>query len=695
MATLKDFPAEEYTGRVWKTPEGNRFRSDGKNWVRIQEAPKAQVEPLVDIPATQLFGGGLIDQAAQGALFDFYDEIYGAGASAFGDMTYEQARDLKRRELQDFATANPKAAMAAELTGGLGTGLLGAGKVLATKTGKALAENIAKSNLLGRVAKGGGTAAGAGLLTGGVRGAGQAEELSDVPQQAYDTAKQEAVTNAVFGVVGSEAISLAPKFYRWAKTARDPEVKAAQKIEQALSDSGQTAEEISESLAKLGERGVLADIDGVTDLIEIVGQMKGKSNVYINDFLEQRSKITTEKIIPELFGDVPTANQTVNSLKELRRKEAGDMYKKAFQQGIEPTEGLKTIWKSTLLEPELLSAAKTISARQMTRQGEKIDPKIFGDENTMPTLEGWQAIKVAYDDKITKLYNEGNPGVAKEFQIDRDILLRELDDQNDFYKQARNIYSQSMVAEEILKDGKNIFRLSADDFEEMAQDIGKGEREALAIGVVQAIKNKVEKGGWTHDAAKIFRTLDMTRKMKILFDDDKKFNKFMETVDALSRQQATFDAVRGNSATVSRLMKLKELDDNFMDDIVSASVDVATTGGTGSLLRGIQQLAKGLLNKGRTTIGETPTNQTRNLSIAKQLLEQDPVARQTDAIVRQGLLGKKLGGTPRFDISKGKNRLLLPPVLGEIATGYTSADRQREIDEARRRTRMEQGGVVR
>ena len=38
---IKDYPAEQYPGQTWRTPDGTEFFSDGRDWV-LQTQPEKQ-----------------------------------------------------------------------------------------------------------------------------------------------------------------------------------------------------------------------------------------------------------------------------------------------------------------------------------------------------------------------------------------------------------------------------------------------------------------------------------------------------------------------------------------------------------------------------------------------------------------------------------------------------------------------------
>lgn len=151
----------------------------------LDEAPKS---PPIGIAKTA------VDQAVQGATFGFGDEIESALAapvlsvmngkpiSENYEAAHKYAQDQVHQELQD----NPGTSIAANLAGGLGTGVAGAG----TKAGSALADFIGSGGRAARIAKG----TLAGSASGALYGAGSADE-----GQRLQGAEQGAASGAAVG----------------------------------------------------------------------------------------------------------------------------------------------------------------------------------------------------------------------------------------------------------------------------------------------------------------------------------------------------------------------------------------------------------------------------------------------------------------------------------------------------------------
>ena len=693
---LKDADPAKYKGQTFVSKTGEEYLSDGVRWnkkipsddIVISPSPVNRTNVDNNVPPTispyQLTGGGLLDQAVQTATFGFGDELAGLMSQITGG-DYASAKQQYLDRLARFERQNPKAALGAQLTGGLGTGLLGGIKLAGTKLSQAAMSNLQRSGLLGRFAKGAGYSGGAGLFTGGLRGAGEAETISDIPTEAIQTGVEEGVTAAIFGPIVGEFATQIPKLASFIKNAKNPEIRAAYQIERALLNSGQSKEEVAETIANLGDNGTLADVDGVTSLLETLSLVEGKSQTFINKFLKERSRATSENLMDNLFPNTPNKITTKKQLLELRKEQASPLYEEAFEIGIKPSETLNRIYKAVSVEDDLVSSIKDMSTIKELLKGEKVDPKVFTKEGSIPTLEGWQNIKVALDDKINSLYKSGNTGKATLYKNLRTELLNELDKQNPIYKKARNIYAGAKQIENVIDESKNFLNKSSDEFIEEISKYNPAEMEAVKVGVVQAIKDKVEKGQWTHDAVKMFRRQDIEKKMRALFANkenpevgEELFNNFMNKIDGLSRQQQTFDAVRGNSKTAERLAKLKALEeDSFVDTVVAESI---ATGSPEFVV------GRNLLRSGAEAFSEARKrmrplgDEDVKYEMARQLLERNPATRAIDQARRDQLLDRTV-----LNAGQKIPRLLFPPVAGTTIARGLQMDEDAEIRQERNR----------
>ena len=173
---------EEDTTSSWKDTiepeEGSSWRSS----IQEDDSPSA----------TETF----VNKFGQGASFGFSDEIYAALKSgAISGEEYEKIRDNYRKELKKMEEANPNAALAGDIAGGVATGLL-------VPWGSAGA--------IGKL----GTVAGIGAAEGALAGAGYSDD-----EDVVDIAKDSAV-GAGLGAAGGAVVKGLSKILSPASRAR-------------------------------------------------------------------------------------------------------------------------------------------------------------------------------------------------------------------------------------------------------------------------------------------------------------------------------------------------------------------------------------------------------------------------------------------------------------------------------------------
>ena len=138
---------------------------------------------------------------AQGLTFGFADEIEAKLQSIFSEKDYKEIRDGLRRQGEQYAKENPKAALALEIAGSFALPGLGAAK-------------LAGQGVKGAVKYGSGQ--------GALYGAGQAEELKDVTGNVLSGAGMGAGGGVIFNRLGA---AIAPKIQQGAKKLLDDGVE--------------------------------------------------------------------------------------------------------------------------------------------------------------------------------------------------------------------------------------------------------------------------------------------------------------------------------------------------------------------------------------------------------------------------------------------------------------------------------------
>ena len=512
-------------------------------------------------------GGDVARGALQGATFSFGDEAR-AGANAafntalsdeknmgFGDY-YSLYRDDERQRMDAFRRNHPVAAFASEMAGGAATGALGGAKAATTNVGKRL---LAKP-LLTRMA----VSSGIGGGTGALFGAGEAKEMADIPGAM--------LAPAAAGMVLPPLAELgASGFQRTIgaiKRNMNPKRRAANALRKTLDDAGDTPRMAATRARTMGNGTIMADTsEAAKQKLSTLVQAPGKTRQSATTLLRRRSEQQGDDLMAAL-GPAEKIRR-VDDLRAIRKSQSSPLYEKAFNKGVEHTEELEQIFKTLeTTDPGIWRKAKRTGIRRLAGDGIDINAAELGDAR--PSLRGWQAMK-EHLDNLEGLGRRAG-GESRSFGNMRRRLLTELDRQNPDYKKARELWAGTKGFEDAIDDGTKILRNSSAVVEERLKDASLSEREAYRVGAVQAIFDRLENMGLTHDASKIFRTKGMERRLTALFGDDKAgYEEFIKRMTASAEQQATYTSATSGSRTAAHLLGDE---DTLAPDISSILYDI-------------------------------------------------------------------------------------------------------------------------
>jgi hypothetical protein len=181
------------------------------------------------------------------------------------------------------------------------------------------------------------------------------------------------------------------------------------------------------------------------------------------------------------------------------------------------------------------------------------------------------------------------------------------------YAVAAKIAGDSISADKALEFGRKAFdtdpRLLVRGLRGMTSD----DRELARIGLVEKLREKIDKAGFTHNAIlKIFSSREDVNRIRPFFRREEDWQAFRKTIFNEARRRKTFDTMRGNSTTA------KQLNDMVDAGRLGETAGVAASAATGGLLSGAVNMA---VNAARRVSGITPETANR---MAKVLMARDP-----------------------------------------------------------------------
>jgi hypothetical protein len=342
------------------------------------EPTPVPVNPLQEAFEKKKAGLGrtILDQSLQGATFGFSDEIsdaVGAGLAKlvvggnYGDL-YKQARDLSKEQLAAELNDRPFASIAANLGGGLLTGVASG----TTKAGAAITNRIASGGTAAKAAK----AAIAGAASGGLYGAGVGQDGERLSSAGSGVAVG-ALLGPVVPLAGAGLKSLNTK--KIVPSSDEIRTLGSKLFKQAEAEGGvilpdaadKFRDKVMNTLNLEGEAKIFASNPAAQKIAEQIGQFKGKP-----------LNFETAKAIDEHLGDL--AYDTMDTFGKLDSNG-----KKFLDLQRELRDAMDTLPNS----PTIKEARKLWSASLKMQDVERILKKADGKEQPVTIIKnGFNAL---------------------------------------------------------------------------------------------------------------------------------------------------------------------------------------------------------------------------------------------------------------------------------------------------------------
>lgn len=630
--------------------------------------------------------GSIADPIAQGFTFGLNDELSGAIggliATAKG-KTFNEGYDLgtgiARRNLEAQRRRAPVASAVGEIAGGLG-GIAPA----------MLAGAPAAGAGLGALAiRGAAAGAGAGALYGygAADGGGQGGMLSDIanPNRVAGAAGG-AVTGAAIGaaapVVGAGLRAVGAPFVDAVRARVNPAGAAAQKVTQRIEGSGRTIDTVANRIDRARTQGQnlsVADAGGrgAQTLARTVANTPGPGA----DRIAAQTNIAAmgqgerlKRLVGQVFDSPEGAYQAAKAtVMDARSAAAKPYYDAAYRQPVPFTFKLEEMLQTPAGKAGLAAAKRnTANRREPWAQwfANIADDGTITDLRRVPDTRALDEVKRVLDNMVeaAKRPADGSP-FAKALntpesiavQSVRDDLLNFLKTNNKPYAKALQVAGDNIRADEALEFGRNALKT---DPRVIARKMGdpaaygrdkvfdEGDRQLARIGVAEAIRDKIDNAGLTHNALlKFFANREQVARLRPFFKSPGDFSNFKSAILNEARKRKTLDFVRGNSTTARQLADLQEA--GQMGETVNVGADLMRQGPMGAalsaLMRGVRRLG-----------GLTPEVAD---NIAKMLMTSDPRA-------VQGIL-QRVRAIEQQNINKTQRNNRLRQLLIGFASGQT------------------------
>lgn len=481
-------------------------------------------------------------QLAEGITFGFSDEIAAGLGSLFSDKTYDRLLTEESARTKRGMREAPVTSTAAQVVGGLTTGVAGALPALTAKTAP-LAARVAAVPAIG-------------AIEGGIAGSGYAE-----PGQRMEGAKAGAALGAVTAplvALGIKTVTPAARkglevFRRL--TGSDRALSDVEIVRRLMRRDNIDANEAMRRLSDLGDQGTLADVGpNMRRTAEMLGKRPGEAQSLVQGRMEARRANRPERIFNALDdAQTPVSRFAQDSF------ETSAAWRQAKAKSIPLTPELKRY----LERPSLRSAWGKVQ-RSVLERGEDPLPDwdtvkrgfLAGGDNAEVQTDLMHRLKRGLDDMledkrdpVTKLLPKTTE--VSDIQQTRQAfrsLVRNLNP--DYSRLLRNSEALKRIAQ-AEKDGYEMFvsrkLLSARQMEQYVSTLrSQPERRAFQEGIIKRLYDQTE-GNVASDRDIANFILRHGPKLEIAFGS--KGKDLMAKIKAQQTMMRTENQLRAGSAT--------------------------------------------------------------------------------------------------------------------------------------------------
>jgi hypothetical protein len=564
-------------------------------------------------------GTRLAMTALQGPTLGFADELaglVGGGAALVRGQSpsqgYQQARDIYRSGVESYKEEQPIGSAVAQGAASLPLGMLNIGRSVAPNVGPVL------------------RSMGSGLGFGIVGGAGEAKELSDIPQEA-------ATSGAVSSILGG-ATELGMKSVRPIKQAITSQAGriipeslreyvgtssidlARRRVAQAMLRDGATTDQVTARMAKLGDDSILAEASGYNtrDLLDTMATLTGRTKNWTEELIRNRQAQRGGRLAQSAETQLsPTGARLADSVESLMTKrdvEATPLYDQLKTVSITLDDDLK----------QILDASKKLGA---FARAEKIstglrEPFTLKDvknanEVAMPDLD---KVKRGLDDIISSKTAVNDRGEINEFgrsvvKLKQDFLKR-LDEMTmdsetgkSLYKSARDAYAGPSALISAAELGRTVINKPAATIRTLVKDMSDSELESFRVGAYEGLRDLAGTQSGQTRLLNMWKEPTTQERLKEIFPSERAFRMFASDVAAEARKKEIQTVGRG-SQTAGREARMEDVGVETLKDTANMAA-AAKTMDIGSLINMLSN------NMKRTSVPEPVRNEIGKILMSK------------------------------------------------------------------------------
>lgn len=536
----------------------DRMLARGSDPKDVQEFVQRALRRLAQNEAERPLGRkelamGMARGVAQGATFNFADELEGLARSMVKGDSYDDEVSRVRAEQNRFRQQEPGLAFASEMAGAVVPGI-GAARFVTQGARGASALARAGSAVSGaeqasRLARAGSLAAriaASGGGSGALAGAGAAEgDVADRLPAAVVGGGLGAVTGYAAGkTANAVARRLAPRLPGLASPA---EQTSLSRVIKAMDEAGVTPDQLSAMQPDAAEMRVV-DVLGAPGrrAARRLRTLGGQPGALVDAALAERSAGQHGRIVDRLlqpFGP-ETAAATADDLIRRQAERAGPLYEEFRALGDLPmTDKLKETMRAPMVQEAIRAAKKGTRLHALP-------------DNNAEVL-----------DEAYKYLTDKEWAARRGFRVGQtkaDFLAAIDDASGGRYSPAVQSFAGDAALLDALSEGRKAFLSSADPAEIAAtmQRMSPSERELYQRGAIDALRQRLENVGDHRDLTKLLDNTGFRKRAQAIYGDAA--DGLLRSLAAEREMAATSDFVRGGSQTAD---KAADASDSFLDEV--------------------------------------------------------------------------------------------------------------------------------
>lgn len=507
------------------------------------------------------------------------------GADAPYSDIYRDIRDTERAEQKRFADQNPKAALAAEVTGALGTGLAAAPRLAGAKF---------LSNL-GKVKQ----AASIGAIEGAVSGFG-GSEADTAAGMVADTAMGAGIGGVAGGVLSKAGDAVRGMGRKLAgKTPTEADKRIMRQLAADLNTTVDDPDLFTKAATKLddtaGAGGVLGDLGpNMQDVVRHTSRM-GAAQGEARDLLAQRQRGMQQELTDTLkrtSGVDETAYQAQKRIAGQQADDAEQFYGAAYRDDLFKASEIPNF--SAIADDPLFDRMARESAQELRRTRPEWQAVSDAEGNLKVNLqdikdmEFWRKVNTKLSQRAQTLFDRGEGETASSIKQGlQDPLQNALKEQSPNYRSGAALYRLAEQEKEALDMGKKFFGTDAkagtESVQDMLTDAPESVRKAYLTGVTDKVSETIRRKPET--GRSILRELnkpEYKERLGAAFRNDEGLEEFLNRSQQIGVQHETFAKQFGSpTAPTARF-------GDVMDrgaEAVEAAAEIGADGGTFSSVR--------------------------------------------------------------------------------------------------------------